>query len=80
MNEVYNIEKIMLIFLVIAFTWILGHWGLSTAYDACRGDKQTLALPMDYDKDVPDSIKTNNITEVLIEFTIQRLRGVDEGR
>ena len=66
--------------LVLYLIWILGHWGLSHAYDSCRGDKQILVIPEGYDKDVPDSFQTENITCVHFDYTIQRLRGVNEER
>ena len=66
--------------LVLYLTWILGHWGLSIAHDSCRGNKQILVIPQGYDKDVPDSFQTENITDVEFDFTINRLRDVDEER
>ena len=70
----------MLHSLVLTLAWILGNCGLSYAYNSCRGNKQTLVIPDDYDKDVPDSFQTENITQVGINYRIQRLRGVNEER
>ena len=70
----------MLLSLLLNFTWILGNCGLSFAYDSCRGNKQTLEIPEDYDKDVPESLQTEYPTEVQFDYRIQRLRGVNEER
>ena len=65
---------------MLNFTLILGHLGLSIAYDFCKGNKQKLVIPEGYDKDVPDSFHTDHITQVQFDYRIQRLRGVNEDR
>ena len=65
---------------MLNFTLILGHLGLSIAYDSCKGNKQKLVIPKGYDKDVPDSFQTEDITLVEFDYRIQRLRGVNEER
>ena len=70
----------MLLSLVLQVTWILGLLELAIAYDSCKGNKQTLVIPDEYDKDVPDSFQTEYITQVRFDYIIQRLRGVNEDR
>ena len=66
----------MLPYLLLIFLWVLGHCGESFAY--CKSDKQTLLIPDDYDKNVPDASQTGNITIVWFDYKIQRLKDVKE--
>ena len=70
----------MLLSLVLHVTWILVHFEYAIAYDSCKGNKQTLVIPDEYDKDVPDSFLTEYITQVAFDYRIQHLRGVNEDR
>ena len=74
---------------LLTVSWILGNCGLSFAshdshdhmvYDSCRGNKQSIVIPEDYDKDMPDTFLAENITQVQFDYRIQRLRGVNEER
>ena len=53
---------------------------LSFAYDSCKGNKQTVVIPDNYDKDVPDSYQTGNTTYVRLGIYISRLKNINEDR
>ena len=53
--------------------------GTATA-DHCEGFRQSVEIPADYVKDVPDALLTGQATEVKVEFHVRQLSRVIERR
>ena len=71
----------MLFYLTLIFPWTLDNtFAFDYEYNQCKGDQQTLVIPHDYDKNVPDASLTENITIVWFDYKIQRLKGINEER
>ena len=71
----------MLLYVTLNFLWVLlGHCEESFAYDSCESDMQTLLIPHDYDKNVPDASQTGCRTRVEFDYRIQNLKAVKEER
>ena len=60
--------------------FLLTFIGVSVAQDFCPGFRQTVIIPTDYDKNVPDALETGNITSVIIFFYVRQVKGVKEDR
>ena len=48
--------------------------------DHCEGFRQSVEIPVDYVKDVPDALHTGQATEVKVEFHVRQLSRVIERR
>ena len=61
--------------------WVLLTFiGLSKTQDFCPGFRQSVVIPTDYDKNVPDALETGNVTKVYIFFIVRQVYGVKEDR
>ena len=61
----------MLFYLILIFSWTLDNMlAFAFEYNQCKGDQQTLVIPHDYDKNVPDASLTENTTIVWFDYKI----------
>ena len=62
--------------LISAIFYLIG----TAIADHCEGFRQSVEIPVDYVKDVPDALLTGQATEVKVEFHVRQLSRVIERR